>query len=97
MTIFGLVADGIAAAVRPEADARYWDNLPDKVHVLSLALDPGPHAVQARVLDGSANPIEGLVRTAALDVSGKCALAWLRSRTALPTDVRAPGTITQPK
>ena len=97
VTIFGLVADGIAAAVRPEADARYWDNLPDKVHVLSLALDPGPHAVQARVLDGSANPIEGLVRTAALDVSGKCALAWLRSRTALPTDVRAPGTITQPK
>jgi tetratricopeptide (TPR) repeat protein len=91
----GFLADGIASAMKPEADARYWDNLPDKVHVLPLALTEQPHDVRAEILDGGGELIAGLVKSGQVKFSGKCGLAWIRSRPATPGDVRAPGTVTR--
>ena len=93
----GFIAEGIASTMKPEADARYWDNLPDKVHVLVLSLPAQALGVRAEILDGAGEPIAGLAKTAQVKFSGRCGLAWMRSRTAVPGDVRAPGTVTRPQ
>jgi tetratricopeptide (TPR) repeat protein len=97
VTILGFVADGVAAAVRPEADIRYWDNLPDKVHLAALSLPDAKNEVRAQVFDSSGDPIEGLSKSGDILFAGKCGFAWIRSRSAIPADVRAPGTVTRPR
>ena len=39
--LLGAITKDIAAAMRPDTDVRYWDNLPDSVHVLTTTLSPG--------------------------------------------------------
>lgn len=94
LTVLGLVAKGVSEAVRPEADARYWDNLPDGVHVASAALPDGAASVNVSFLDGSGNAVERLARTADVMRAGPCSLVWARARSAVPNEARAPGTIT---
>jgi tetratricopeptide (TPR) repeat protein len=92
LTIFGLIADGMANAARPEADARYWDNLPDGVLFATLGLPPEPAPVQVHFLDGSDRLLESLSKPAEVTFAGKCGLAWVRARSALPAAPAAPGT-----
>lgn len=93
ITIAGLFADGLAAAARPEADARYWDNLPDGVHVATLGLPPEPApVVEVRFLDASDRVLEGLSKTVGVTFAGRCGLAWTRARSAVPAEAAAPGT-----
>jgi tetratricopeptide (TPR) repeat protein len=94
LVLLGLVAKGVSEATRPEADARYWDNLPDSVHVASVALPDGPASVRVTFLDGSGNVVEGLSKTVDISRAGSCGLAWARARSALPSEIRAPGTMT---
>jgi tetratricopeptide (TPR) repeat protein len=92
LTIFGLIADGVASAARPEADARYWDNLPDRVLIATLSLPPEPAPVQVRFLDASDRLLESLSKSTGVMFAGQCGLAWARARSAVPAAPAAPGT-----
>ncbi len=51
--IFGVAEMALAARTRTHADTRYWDNLPDTVHISCLKLAPGPHQLRIEYLDDS--------------------------------------------
>ena len=65
--------------------------------MLPIALPEGAHDVRAEILDGSGDLIAGLVKQGRVKFSGKCGLAWIRSRPAMPSDIRAPGTVIVPQ
>ena len=46
--LVGVMQMAAAAKAQPHADTRYWDNLPDAVHVLTVAADAGRMAAVAR-------------------------------------------------
>jgi tetratricopeptide (TPR) repeat protein len=94
LLLLGLAAKGVSEATRPEADARYWDNLPDGVHLASVALPADGASVRVDFLDASGNAIEPRSRTVDVTRAGPCGLAWARARSAVPSEPRAPGTVT---
>jgi len=42
----GILMKAISAAAHPEADTRFWHNLPAKFDIVPLRLAPGPHTLQ---------------------------------------------------
>jgi tetratricopeptide (TPR) repeat protein len=85
----GLIAKGIAAATRPEADLRAWDNLPDRVHLAAVTAEQMPQEVVARFTDGG-----GLAMARArapVTQARPCALAWARAHSATDIPDAAPG------
>lgn len=88
LLLVGLMAKGIAAATEAEADIRYWDNLPDRVHALTVKL---PDSIKTLSVDFLAT--DGAVlrtREATITHAGACGLAWVRGDRALPANPRAP-------
>jgi len=53
LALGGLIAKGFSAGTQPQADLRTWDNLPDRLHLFSLALEPGVHTLKAELLGPS--------------------------------------------
>ena len=51
--ILGVAEMVIAARTRTHADTRYWDNLPDTVHIACLKADPGSFQLKTQFLDKS--------------------------------------------
>lgn len=49
LAIGGLIAKGFSAGTQPQADVRAWDNLPDKLHLFSLRVEPGVHTLKAEL------------------------------------------------
>ncbi len=95
LLLVGLMAKGIAAATEAEADTRYWDNLPDRVHALTVKL---PETVTSLSVDFLA--ADGtLLRTreAAVTRAGACGLAWVRGESAMPANPRAPNSVPRDK
>lgn len=84
----GLVAKAVSEATTPEADVRYWDNLPDRVHLATARLDDPPGVG----LVGFSNP--GLYPATAIEApvttAGRCSILWARSESALTIPARAP-------
>jgi tetratricopeptide (TPR) repeat protein len=79
----GLLEQGLAASTRTSADARYWANLPDRVHVLTLQAPPQPFDVDARFFDDEGIEIGDLRKTAHVKFTGNhSGLGWVRSRSA---------------
>ena len=85
----GLIAKGISAATRPEADLRAWDNLPDRVHLATLAAEPVPDEVTARFTDRGGAVMART--TAPVIQAGPCAIAWTRAHKATDIPDAAPG------
>lgn len=88
LLLVGLVAKGVAAATEAEADTRYWDNLPDRVHAATVALPDGVTTLTAQFLTP-----DGMVlrtREASVTRAGPCGIAWVRGDSALPPNPRAP-------
>lgn len=85
----GLIAKGVSAATRPEADLRAWDNLPDRVHLAALSAETLPQEVTARFTD----PGGALMArtTAPVTEAGACAIAWTRAHSATDIPDAAPG------
>ena len=82
----GLISLAAASAVQAQADTRYWDNLPDAVHVRTLHKEPNElPCVNAQFLDGSSSRLKWLDADTVIhfDPDGQHGLAWLRSRSAL--------------
>lgn len=51
LAVGGLIAKGLSAGTQPQADIRAWSNLPDRLHIFSIALEPGEHAIKAELFD----------------------------------------------
>lgn len=82
------VATLATSGVKARADHRFWNNLPDKVHVLTMPM-PASREVQVEFLDASGAVINELTQTARIEVdaAGRGVL-WARARRA--TDVDRP-------
>jgi tetratricopeptide (TPR) repeat protein len=79
--LVSVVSMASSAKMRSEADTRYWDNLPDTVHVASRRITPGQHKIEIQFLDQGGNTIEELTKVIDLNLEKhKPKLVWVRSR-----------------
>ncbi|AMV71182.1 hypothetical protein JCM30471_30200 [Desulfuromonas carbonis] len=76
----------LAARSRTYADVRYWDNLPDKIHVLPMDLPPGSHSLSIIFTDSNGQHLADLDHTLKLEAGkGGAPLTWVTSRQRLST------------
>lgn len=78
--VIGGVSTLIAMNAKPHADVRYWNNLPDTVHVLPTALEQGEHIVEYRFKDKHGNILSDLSQKKKVVVSKRDVIDWTRSR-----------------
>lgn len=88
MLLIGVLAKAASDASEPDADTRYWDNLPDRVHAVTLALPPQMTNLPVDFV--SADGVVLRSRDAKIIRSGSCGLAWVRGDSAIPFNPRAP-------
>jgi len=88
MLFAGAIAKASAAAAQPDADVRYWDNLPDSVYIATAKVGDVPESVNFSFSaeDASARDYEMQVHKGA-----NCSIAWGRTHSALNIPARAPG------
>lgn len=51
LAVIGAIQQYVAINAKPQADTRYWDNLPDMVHVALIKANPGKHSLTVRFTD----------------------------------------------
>lgn len=78
--VVGAASSIIAINATPHADVRYWNNLPDTVHVLPMQLQEGEHEVKFQYRDRKGNLLPHLSTTKLVTVNYKSPLYWTRSR-----------------
>lgn len=79
--ILGVASMALAIRARPQADTRYWSNLPDAVHIGTFHLEPGMHSVHLKFTDPSGKEISHLGKTTYVQILGdEPTLVWHRSR-----------------
>jgi hypothetical protein len=77
----GLLSAATAASQinnTPIADDRYWNNLPDAVHVGTMKASPG-ETVRVQFVDANGQPVAGLERSVPVMAAGKTGLAWAKA------------------
>jgi hypothetical protein len=86
--VFG-VASLAVSGVKARADDRYWNNLPDMVHLYTMKRPEGVDEIAFDFIDASGQVIPALSTTAKIRVDSKGrAVAWVRSRRATDIDKR---------
>jgi hypothetical protein len=88
MLLMAVAAKAAAEAAEPDADIRYWDNLPDRVHALTLPLPPSVTSLSVDLLASDGTLLR--TREAKVTRAGPCAIAWARGESAVPANPRAP-------
>src|SRR5690606_403259 len=79
--ITGSAALIAAANADAQADDRYWDNLPDAVHLVQLQLPPGADDGEVTFLAGSVPVASPPPRKLRFEVAGDgLTVVWVRSR-----------------
>lgn len=63
LAIIGGIQQVIALNAKPHADIRFWDNLPDTVHVSLQQLAPGSHQLETAALDEKGGDVGELGKT----------------------------------
>ena len=91
LALIGLVAKATASAVEAEPDARYWDNLPDRVMGLTLALPESVKTVHVEYFTPGGDPLRS--REVEINRNGRCGLAWSHGRNVIPPNPRAPNSV----
>jgi hypothetical protein len=81
-------AKAAAEAAEPNADTRYWDNLPEVVHATTLTLPDSVNRVRIDFLRANGDVV--VSRDADIYRAGKCGFAWAREESARPSAPRAP-------
>lgn len=71
ITAMGVAAQGLSARAKTRADTRYWESLPDTLHVHTLKAEPGTAPFTLRFLDGQGNPLPALTRQAPVHFDGR--------------------------
>ena len=85
--LVGVSAYAISVKMRPEADTRYWRNLPDLVHMLTLNSEVADQSVRIQFHraagDRAGAEIKGMSRSERIEpIRGRFGLVWTRSRSA---------------
>jgi tetratricopeptide (TPR) repeat protein len=86
LAIAGAVEQIIALNAKPHADTRFWDNLPDTVHIDFGQLPAGSHQIRIEALDDKGAPVRGLEKTVQFNVGANNAktrgldIVWLKLR-----------------
>ena len=81
--LVSIVSLAASANARTEADTRYWQNLPDVVHIATLKSQKGMDAVTVQFQDKDGAAIDGMQKTSTIHIDSKGkGLAWVRSRPA---------------
>jgi hypothetical protein len=88
LLLIGLLAKAAEEAAEADADIRYWDNLPDRVHAVTLALPPGTTGLSVDFLASDGAVLRS--REVKVTKAGACSIAWVRGDSALPANPRAP-------
>lgn len=78
--IIGVASLLMADAARPEADTRYWDNLPSQIDFVTMPQRAVPERVE--FLDEAGSLLGSLTPRIRIDAKGVCGLAYARSRLA---------------
>lgn len=79
--LVGLGQQAVAERTQTQADTRYWDNLPDRVHVVTLNSDDGYHDLKAEFLKPNGRPVKNLDKEITVtNVNDRSGFAWVRSR-----------------
>lgn len=60
--ILGIAALALSIKAKPAVDTRYWDNLPDAIHVAMLNLAPGEHNLVVAFRDSAGNDLPQFTR-----------------------------------
>jgi len=76
--IIGIASLLMADAARPEADTRYWDNLP--AHIDYISLPHGAIPTDVAFVDDRGAVLGTLAPRIRIDPKGACGLAYVRSR-----------------
>lgn len=77
MAVVGFAAKLLSAAVKPKADIRYWDNLPDRIYGGFVTLGEQPHPAVAESLADSSRPVAAPVLDGKV---GSCRVLLYRTR-----------------
>lgn len=59
--IFGVIEMALAARTRTHADTRYWDNLPDTIHIACMKIDSGYYKLKTEYLNALSEKISAEV------------------------------------
>jgi tetratricopeptide (TPR) repeat protein len=86
--IIGIGALIASESTRPEADTRYWDNLP--AHIDYTSLPPGAFPTEAVFRDRSGAILGTDPVRLHIDPKGKCGLAYIKSRPAADVPAQPP-------
>ena len=79
----------LAARTRAYADIRYWDNLPDAIHIMPVTLPPGTYSLKVRFKDENGGIVPGMMISRTFKVGGNnMPLLWLRSRLQISKDLK---------
>ena len=87
LLLTAVIAKAAAEATEPNADTRYWDNLPDKVLGATLQVSPGVTDVK---VDFMHDDDVFLSKTVPIWRAGNCAIAWSSEKSVVPGNPRAP-------
>lgn len=76
--LIALVSAGVAAATTPEADARYWENLPKQIYLTSLDVTPPVNENISLKLDTASDSYAFPLKAQ----NGACSFSWSRAPSA---------------
>lgn len=78
--LISVMSQVASSRTKTEADTRYWDNLPDQIHIASVHLPPGNHSLRFEFLDESGQLLDALTRETTVSVAETThTLLWLNS------------------
>ena len=93
IALAGILGQAAAAAMRPDADLRAWDNIPGTIHLATLDLKDmtDRRQLESKVLGAGGEEL----RRTSLEVrtQGGCSLVWFRDKSALQVPDSAPGAV----
>lgn len=78
----GAISSIISANVKPRADVRYWNNLPETIHAASFTHAGLPANISVKLFDDSGMPVQSdkVAINKWIDKNGNV-LVWIKSRT----------------
>jgi tetratricopeptide (TPR) repeat protein len=81
LAVVGAISSIISANVQPRADVRYWNNLPETLHAMTLSYKGLPASIKIELTDKDSNPVvaDKLTVNKWIDPKGNV-LIWIKSR-----------------
>lgn len=70
ISLVSVAAQGMSASANVRADIRYWEALPDTLHIMPVTAEPGQE-VTVRFLDNNGNPVPGMTDTTEFKFDGR--------------------------